>query len=98
MGPTDVKRLAKRKIDALSPISPRVALDFLEYLEAREDAGATGELPAIPGFLRQLHEAQREVAEGKVVWLSELRGKRTGPCRAVHAGVVNKAGDGLTRN
>jgi len=76
MSPTDVKRLAKKKIDALSPVSARVALDFLEYLDSKEDAGATDELLAIPGFLSQLREAEREVAEGKVVSVTELRSRR----------------------
>ena len=76
MSPTDVKRLAKKKIDALSPVSARVALDFLEYLDSKEDAGATDELLAIPGFPSQLREAEREVAEGKVVSVTELRSRR----------------------
>jgi hypothetical protein len=76
MGPTDVKRLAKKKIDALSPISARVALDFLDFLDSKEDAGATEELLAIPGFMSEFREAERQVAQGKVVPLSELRRRR----------------------
>jgi hypothetical protein len=68
--------MAKKKIDALSPISARVALDFLDFLDSKEDAGATEELLAIPGFLSEFHEAERQVAQGNVVPLSELRKRR----------------------
>jgi hypothetical protein len=71
-----MKRLAKRKIDSLSPISAKVALDFLEFLDAKDDAGATEELLAIPGFLSEFREAEREADNGKVVSLSELRKRR----------------------
>lgn len=76
MTPTDVKRLAKQKVDALSPAKARVALDFIEFLVAKEEAEATEELLAIPGLLSQVREAEREVAEGKVVSLSEVRKRR----------------------
>ena len=76
VSPTDVKRLAKKKIDALSPVSAKAALDFMEFLDTKEDDEATLELLAIPGFLAELREAEREVAEGKVVEFTELRRRR----------------------
>ena len=63
--------MAKKKIDALSPLGARVALDFLDFLDSKEDAAATEELLSIPGFLSEFREAERQVAEGRGVPLSE---------------------------
>ena len=76
MTSTEVKRQAKRKIDALSPIGAKVALEFLSYLDAKEDSAATEELLAIPGLLEECREAERDMAEGKVVPLEELQRRR----------------------
>ena len=76
MTSTDVKRLAKQKIDALSPIGAKVALEFLSYLDAKEDSAATEELLAMPGLLADFREAERQVAAGKVVPLEELQRRR----------------------
>jgi hypothetical protein len=76
VSPTDVKRMAKKKIDVLSPASAKAALDFMEFLDTKEEDEATLELLAIPGFLAGLREAEREVADGKVMEFTEVQRRR----------------------
>jgi hypothetical protein len=68
--------LAKKKIDVLSPASAKVALDFMEFLSAKEEDEATQELLAIPGFLADFREGQKDIAEGREVDVTELQKRR----------------------
>ena len=75
MTTTEIRRQAKRRIDALSPERLKVADDFLSYLEERESAQATAELLAIPGFLTGLRRGEKDIAAGRVTPVKNLRRK-----------------------
>jgi hypothetical protein len=75
MTATQIRRQAKRRIDALSPARLQVADDFLAYLQEREGNEATEELLAIPGFLKTLRRVERSMAAGKVTPVENLRRK-----------------------
>ena len=61
-------RLRHLSIDRL-----RVALDFLTYLEQKEDDEATEELLRIPGFTSEFREALQEAERGEVVSFDQIR-------------------------
>ncbi len=71
----DLRRQAKRRIDALAEERLQVADDFLAYLEERASDEATEELLGIPGFLERFNEAQRQAAAGETVSLKSLQQK-----------------------
>ena len=69
-------QLRKRIADQLKVLSEdrlRVACDFIEYLNDRDDDPATDELLKIKGFRSSLRRAELQVAQGKTVPLSKVR-------------------------
>jgi hypothetical protein len=69
-------QLQKRIIGQLKSLSAdrlRVACDFIEYLNQREDNPATTELLKIKGFRSSLQRAERQVAQGKTTLLAKVR-------------------------
>jgi hypothetical protein len=68
-----LKREAKQKIDLLSDDKLKVAFDFLNYLEEREEWEATEELLQIPNLLEEYRRAKAEIKAGQTVKWSEIR-------------------------
>ncbi|MCL1474390.1 hypothetical protein [Argonema antarcticum] len=64
---------AERRLHQLSPERLRVAVDFLAYLQEREENEATEELLSIPGFEDELREAQQQAEAGEVVPFESIR-------------------------
>lgn len=64
---------ARKSLSRLSPDRLRVAVDFLEYLERREQNEATLELLSIPGFSEEFSKAVQEIENGDVVPFREVR-------------------------
>lgn len=62
-----------RYIEQLSPHRLAVALDFVSYLVEREDAAATAELLATPGFAAELKSTEQEGEAGEVADWRTLR-------------------------
>ncbi|MGL5032304.1 MAG: hypothetical protein ACRC6M_00710 [Microcystaceae cyanobacterium] len=54
-------------LDQLSEDKLKVAVDFLGYLQQKEEWEATEELLNIPGFEQELLEAEEELKRGDVV-------------------------------
>jgi PHD/YefM family antitoxin component YafN of YafNO toxin-antitoxin module len=73
MNATQVRREAKRRLDALSDERLPAANDFLAYLEERESNEATEEMLRVPGILERLKEAEKQIAAGRTVPVSKLR-------------------------
>jgi hypothetical protein len=68
-----LKREAKQKIDLLSDDKLKVAFDFLNYLEEREEWEATEELLQIPNLLEEYRRVKAEIKAGQTVKWSEIR-------------------------
>ena len=64
---------AEQRLRHLSIDRLRVALDFLTYLEQKEEDEATEELLNIPGVTTEFHAAMQEAAAGDVVPFSQIR-------------------------
>lgn len=64
---------AEQRLRHLSIDRLRVALDFLAYLEQKEENEATEELLNIPGLTTEFHGAMQEAALGEVVPFSHIR-------------------------
>ncbi|MFB2893657.1 hypothetical protein ACE1CI_12165 [Aerosakkonemataceae cyanobacterium BLCC-F50] len=64
---------AERRLHQLSPDRLRVAVDFLAYLQEREENEATEELLSIPGFTEAFREAVEEAEVGEVVSFDRIR-------------------------
>jgi hypothetical protein len=64
---------ARKSLSRLSPDRLRVAVDFLEYLEKREQDEATLELLSIPGFSEEFSQAIQEIENGDVVALDQIK-------------------------
>jgi hypothetical protein len=75
MSTLELRRQAKQKVDQLSPKSLKSALDYLGYLEDRDEQDATEELLAIPGFEKDMAEARSDVAAGRLTPVTKLRRK-----------------------
>ncbi|WP_353929024.1 hypothetical protein WJM97_11865 [Okeanomitos corallinicola TIOX110] len=52
-----------------------MAVDFLAYLVDREDNDATEELLKTQGFKEDLAKAKKNVEEGKVIFVEQLKRK-----------------------
>ena len=72
---SDLKNRIKSRVGRLSNARLLVLADFLAFLEQREDEAATNELLSIPGFMRDLKKAQREIASGKLTNVEKLSRK-----------------------
>jgi hypothetical protein len=64
---------AEDRLRHLSLDRLRVALDFLTYLEQKEDDEATEELLGIPGLSTEFQAAMQEAVAGEVVPFSQIR-------------------------
>lgn len=64
---------AENQLRQLSPERLRVAVDFLAYLQEREENEATEELMNIPGLEEAFHEAVQEADAGEVVLFEAIR-------------------------
>jgi hypothetical protein len=64
---------AERRLHQLSSDRLRVAVDFLAYLQEREENEATEELLSIPGFTEEFREAVEEAEAGEVVSFDRIR-------------------------
>jgi hypothetical protein len=64
---------AQEKLQQLSPKRLQVALDFLTYLEEKEEKEATLELLNIPGFEAEFQEAIQQAELREVVSFDSIR-------------------------
>ncbi len=64
---------AENRLRQLSPERLRVAIDFLAYLQEREENEATEELMNIPGLEEAFREAVQEADAGEVVSFEAIR-------------------------
>ena len=69
----ELRREAKKRLDALSPERLKVATDFLAYLEERESNEATEELLRIPGLLAAFRKAEKQTPVGKLTDWRKVR-------------------------
>ena len=60
-----LRRAAEHRIRRLPPEKLKVAAEFLAYLEAGASDEATAELLRIPGLLKGVLKAHKEIAAGK---------------------------------
>ena len=60
------KRKAIEKLDVLSPDRLKVVLDFIEYLEQKEELDATLEILADNGAMRNIRNADQAWEMGRV--------------------------------
>lgn len=72
---TNLRREAKRTIDALSEDRLRTAADFLSYLHAMESDEATEELMRIPGAVEEFERGKRALKSGRTTPVQALRRK-----------------------
>ena len=56
----------------LSDDKLKFAIDFLEYLQQKEEYEATEELLNIPGFEEELLEAEQEIEHGQIISLESI--------------------------
>ena len=56
----------------LSDDKLKFAIDFLEYLQQKEEYEATEELLSIPGFEQEFLEAEQEIERGEIVSLESI--------------------------
>jgi hypothetical protein len=73
MSPTQLRKRIAGQLKSLSEDRLRVACDFIEYLNEREDDPATLELLRIKGFRSALRRAERQAAQGKTVPFAKVR-------------------------
>ena len=59
-------------LNQLSDDKLKFAIDFLEYLQQKEEYEATEELLNIPGFEQELLEADQEIERGEIVYLESI--------------------------
>ena len=59
-------------LNQLSDDKLKFAIDFLEYLQQKEEYEATEELLNIPGFEQELLEADQEIERGEIVSLERI--------------------------
>ena len=73
--PDSVELLAEAKnyLNNLSLQKLKVAVDFLAYLQEKEEDAATKELLSIPNFESELQAAEAEAEAGEVVSWQDIR-------------------------
>jgi hypothetical protein len=64
---------AQERLLRLSPDRLRVVVDFISYLEEREENEATSELLSIPGFQEKLQRAKQQAQAGEVGKFDSIR-------------------------
>lgn len=70
---TALLEVAKNYLHNLSDQRLQVAVDFLAYLQNKEEEEATEELLDLPDFERILKEAEAEAEAGEVVSWTKIR-------------------------
>lgn len=60
-----LKKQAKKAIEELSEEKVKVAIDFIDYLKAKEDMEATLEILASHELMTQIEEAEKSLKKGK---------------------------------
>lgn len=71
----ELRREAKRAVDALSDERLRTAAEFLAYLQYKESEDATEEILRIPGAVEQIERGMKGIAEGRTVRVEDLKRK-----------------------
>jgi hypothetical protein len=69
----DLKGQAAALIERLPKDKLRTAVDFLTYLQDREDWEATWELTSDPEVMASLHRSEEDVRQGRVKPWREVR-------------------------
>ncbi len=75
MNTGEIRQQIQEYIEQLSPERLLVAADFLAYLASIENDEATEELLKINGFQEAFIKAKKNVAEGKVISVDQLKRK-----------------------
>ncbi len=78
MDPSQVERDsliedAQSRLHRLTPKRLGVAIDFLAYLEEREEDEATKELLRLPGFREEFQQAVTQADQGDTVSFKDIR-------------------------
>jgi len=73
MNTVKIRQQIQEYVNKLSPDKLLVAADFLAYLAKRGDNQATEELLKIEGFKEALAQAKKNVEEGKVISVDQLK-------------------------
>ncbi len=75
MNPVEIRQQIQEYVNQLSPERLLVAADFLAYLAEREENDATEELLKINGFKEAFAKAKKNVEEGQVISVDQLKRK-----------------------
>ena len=75
MNTGEIRQQIQEYVEQLSPERLLVAADFLAYLASRDNDEATEELLKINGFKEALMKAKKNVEEGKVISVDQLKRK-----------------------
>ncbi|MDJ0800399.1 MAG: hypothetical protein QNJ51_26930 [Calothrix sp. MO_167.B12] len=75
MNTGEIRQQIQEYVEQLSPERLLVAADFLAYLASIENDEATEELLKINGFQEALRKAKKNVEEGKVISVDQLKRK-----------------------
>ncbi len=65
MTTAQLRKQTKERLDNLPPDKVRVAAEFLDYLEMAASRDPTAELLKMPGMLRDVAEAPRQIKSGR---------------------------------
>jgi hypothetical protein len=69
----ELRRRAKKTIDALSGDRLRFAAEFLNYVKERQSEEATRELLEIPGFLASFRRGSKDARAGRTISWRKVR-------------------------
>lgn len=75
MNTLELREQITEYVEQLSDEKLLVAVDFLAYLVSREDNDATEELLKIVGFKQDFTNAVKNVKQGKVISVEQLKRK-----------------------
>jgi len=75
MNSIDVRQTIDQYISQLSLERLNIVAEFLAYLADKESKDATQELLDIPGFIESFERGKRDIAEGRVTPLEQLKRK-----------------------
>ena len=74
MSITDLRKQAKKKLDALAPDKLRSAVDYIDFLSKQPaNSSLTRLLKSRPPIGKRIKEAQGDVAAGRVVNWRDVR-------------------------
>ena len=73
MTTAEQRKAARETLDGLPPDQLKVAVEFLRYLKERASEEATEELLRIPGFEKDMEQAERDIAAGRVTDWRKVR-------------------------